>query len=346
MSEQDLHQNLYDDLSFDELEPRPELTPEIAKEFFPVHKEEPIDTMDEPVIIEAAYPGWQPGGDHYPAVPGGPEETTEGLIESVEAGAAAVHTHPRDENGIPQLQSDELLVEVLDPVFEECGEVLTLSHTWKPATGDNNHADYVTNTKKLLEMGDGNKYCQAALVLPIAHRGAAFNSRSSVIEGIRYMKENDIKPLFQLYDSHAVQEFKHKVFDEGELTEEDGPHIMNINAGKHHSHNISQDPWSYLQLLAAMGTVEDTIDDAIVNVYAGGRNWLPIMVLGMIAGATVFRVGIEDAYWLYPHRDDLIPSNAEAIELAVDIAESLGREVITDPDEARDYLGIEYTSPR
>jgi hypothetical protein len=32
--------------------------------------------------------------------------------------------------------------------------------------------------------------------------------------------------------------------------------------------------------------------------------------------------------------------------MAVDIAESLGREVVTDPDRARDILGMKYMSPR
>ena len=63
-----LHGNLYDDLSFDELEPSGTFTEEAAKQFFPVHEEECIDTMDSPVVIECAYPDWQPGGEHYPAV--------------------------------------------------------------------------------------------------------------------------------------------------------------------------------------------------------------------------------------------------------------------------------------
>ena len=344
MSENQLHQTLYDDLDFTEHQARDDMPWDVAKEFFPVHKEEQIDTMDEPVIIESACPGWQPGGDHYPAVPMNTDEVVDELIDSVEAGAAAIHVHPRDENGVGQLGDEEMFVETLDPVFEEVGPVVTLSHTWDPATEDNPHANYVDPTKELLDRGDGNKYCQGALVLPIGHRGAAYNSMSSVREGVRYMEDNDVKPLFQLYDSHAVGDFKHHVIDEGDTSWE--PFIMNINAGKHHSHAIHKDPWSYLQVISAMNTVRDTVPNSRVNIYAGGRNWLPIAVLGLISGATVFRVGIEDAYWMYPHRDDLIPKNSEAVALIKDMAEMLGREVITDFDRARDHLGMKYTSPR
>lgn len=344
MPDDSLHQNLYDDLPFDEMEPREggEITPELARKMFPVHEEPAIDTMDEPVIIESACPGWQPGGDHYPAIPTSPEEVSQELIDSVEAGAVAVHVHPRDESGNAQLSDEQLLADTLDPVFEECGEVVTLAHTWAPGDEESYHADYVTATKELLELGDGNKYCQGSLIIPPGQGGSAYHSLSSITEGVRYFEDNDVKPLFQLYDSHVVKDLKLKLFNKGEVSWD--PFVMNINAGKHHAHAIHKDPWSQLQLISAMNTVRDTIDDSVVGVYAGGRNWLSMTVLGLISGATHFRVGIEDAYWLYPHRDDLIPKNSDAVKLVADLAEMLGREVITDPDRARDHLGMKYTS--
>jgi uncharacterized protein (DUF849 family) len=86
--------------------------------------------------------------------------------------------------------------------------------------------------------------------------------------------------------------------------------------------------------------------DHIIGCYPGGRNWLAIYVMGLLSGANLFRIGIEDKYWKYPHKDDIISSNTEVIEMAVQIAEDLGREVITDGDEAREILGMKYTSPR
>lgn len=346
----EVHQNLYDDLEFPAFGPDGTFPPERAKRFFPVHREESIDTMSKPVIIESACPGWQPSGEHYPAVPSTPEETTEELIDSVNAGAAAIHVHPRDGEGLPQIfgeEAERLYTEVVDPVFEECGEVLTLQHTWSGGTPDNYHIDYVTGAKELLERGDGNKYCQGGLILPpMSATATGMHSLSSVIEGVRYFQENDITPIFQCYDSHVAHYFKKHLFDTGEFDPQQGPAIMNVNAGKHHSHAVQNNPWSFLQVIAAKHNVEATFDEAIVNVYPGGRNWLAVYTMGLLLGGVVFRIGIEDAYWKYPHRDELIQKNSEAVELAVEIAEALGREVLTDPDEARDYLGIEYTSPR
>ncbi|SIR27220.1 Uncharacterized conserved protein, DUF849 family [Haladaptatus litoreus] len=336
-----LHQNLYDDLAFNELESSSTFTPEMAKEFFLVHREDSIDTMDSPVIIECAYPGWQAGGDHYPAVPDTKEEQSLELIESVEAGAAAVHVHPRNEQRRPQWEDPELLAEILDPVEVECGEVVTTSQTW--TTGP--HADYVTATEKLLRLGEDNKFCQGSVVLPMGLFGAGtYHSPSSIKEGVRFFGENGIKPVFQLYDTHVLYDLKHRLFDKEDLNEES--HLLNLYLGAHHSQTTNNDPWSYLNVISSIYNTRETVDDSIVGVNPGGRNWLPTLILGLLAGANVVRVGIEDAYWKYPHRDEVIQKNSEVIELAVEFAEMLSRRVITDPDEAREFLGMEYTSPR
>jgi len=336
-----LHRNLYDDLSFDELDASGTFTEEAAKQFFPVHEEERIETMDSPLVIECAYPGWQPGGDHYPAVPESRGEQVQELVDSVEAGAAAVHVHPRDEEGRPQWNDNDLLVDVLDPVFEECGDVVTFSQGW--STGP--HADYVTGVHDLLDRGDGNKYCQGGVILPPGLFGAgSLHSMSTIKEAVRYYEDNGVKPLFQLYDTHVLRDIKHHLVEDDELENE--PYVMSLRMGAHHSTTTNNDPWSHFKVISEIYNVRQTIEDSVVGLYPGGRNWLPTLMMGLIAGANVVRVGIEDAYWMYPHKDELIEKNSEVVETAVDIAETLGREVITDPDRAREFLGMEYTSPR
>jgi 3-keto-5-aminohexanoate cleavage enzyme len=79
-------------------------------------------------------------------------------------------------------------------------------------------------------------------------------------------------------------------------------------------------------------------------VYPGGRNWLPMANLGILLGADVIRVGIEDCYWMYPHRNEIIKSNADVVRMFVALARSLGRRVVTDAEEARKILGMKLTS--
>jgi uncharacterized protein (DUF849 family) len=89
--------------------------------------------------------------------------------------------------------------------------------------------------------------------------------------------------------------------------------------------------------------VQSTEPESIVGVYPGGRNWLPILTLGLLLGAQLVRVGIEDCYWVYPHRNEIIRKNSDVVEMAVQIATLLGRRVVRDADEARSILGIVRT---
>ena len=62
-------------------------------------------------------------------------------------------------------------------------------------------------------------------------------------------------------------------------------------------------------------------------------------VLTIMLGASYIRVGMEDASWLYPHKDEFIQSTAQVTRKIVTIARELGREIAT-PAEARAILGI------
>jgi uncharacterized protein (DUF849 family) len=122
------------------------------------------------------------------------------------------------------------------------------------------------------------------------------------------------------------------------------PLQLDINLGKHDSTAIHQDPGSYLNAIANLDIVQKTFPGEFYGWRTGGRNWLPIMTLGIMMGVELVQVGLEDAYWRWPHRDELIESSAESVKWVVDIANVLGRRVVTDPSEARRLMGIKLTT--
>ena len=69
-----------------------------------------------------------------------------------------------------------------------------------------------------------------------------------------------------------------------------------------------------------------------------------MVTMGIMAGVDIVRVGIEDCYWLYPHKDEIIKKNSDVVKMTVDIATILGRRIVTNADEARQILGIKLTS--
>jgi len=133
-----------------------------------------------------------------------------------------------------------------------------------------------------------------------------------------------------------------QLFDKGALSTK--PWNLIINLGKHDSTAIHQDPGSYLNAIANLDIVQKTFPGAVYGWRTGGRNWFPIAVLGIMMGVEVVQAGIEDAYWRWPHRDELIPKASESVKWIVEIANLLGRRVVTDPNEARKICGIKLTS--
>ena len=57
-------------------------------------------------------------------------------------------------------------------------------------------------------------------------------------------------------------------------------------------------------------------------------------------GAQVIRVGLEDQFYLWPHRDDIPQKASDNVELLVRIIKDLGREVAS-VKEAREITGVE-----
>jgi uncharacterized protein (DUF849 family) len=308
------------------------VSPEQAQAMFPVDQEPRITTMDKPLLIMSSCPGWQIGGKRYPAVPFTIEDQAQEIADSFNAGAVGHHVHPRDpKTGLAQI-SAALLKQVLDASFDKVGDFVTMSHTWYPREGG---IDYIVDTEELLEWGEGNKYCQGAVVLPFSN-----NVRANVDKGLRWLEAHDVKPLFEFYDTSAQLHFK-QLMDEGAAKP---PYAIHVNLGKHDSTAIHQDPGSYLNAIANLDIVKRTFPGAHIGWRTGGRNWLPIMVLGVIMGVDVVQVGIEDAFWRWPHRDEIIKKNSDSVKWAVDIANILGRRVVTDPNEARRIMDMKLTS--
>jgi len=76
--------------------------------------------------------------------------------------------------------------------------------------------------------------------------------------------------------------------------------------------------------------------DAVWSVLGVGKSQLPMIAMAMVIGGNV-RIGFEDN--IYLRRGVLASSNAQMVGMAVDLAERLGRQVVT-PGEARQILGL------
>src|SRR4051812_33408654 len=209
------------------------LTAETVTDKFPVEIEQSIPTMDRPLIIESACPGFQKAGPRFPAIPISLEAQVEAQVESIKAGAIIAHVHPRDPKSGDALMDHRKLAEVLDGIFEGAGDFITNTHSWTPIP--NAPGEGISGTAELLELGGGNKYVQGSLLVPIAHSSTGTGKPSLVtekatIEAVKFMNENGVKPVYQLFDTYSPLDFKRRLFDKGHDVSE--PKVLNIQVGK------------------------------------------------------------------------------------------------------------------
>jgi 3-keto-5-aminohexanoate cleavage enzyme len=82
----------------------------------------------------------------------------------------------------------------------------------------------------------------------------------------------------------------------------------------------------------------DPAEQPFIIVCTAGRAASYLTTLAMIMGLHV-RVGTEDTMWKYPHRNDVLTSNREAVEHTFALARLLGRRPAT-ADEYRAFMGL------
>lgn len=323
----------------------------------PIELEERIETLSKPLILECACPGWQSrlwgppraypvkkpagyqeGGVRYPAVPCTIEDQAKENIEAVRAGAAAVHIHPRDPKDCMATDNVELLGKVYDKIFETV-DAISIQHTWKITS--NGTADYISDAEKILEAGRGNRYCQGAVVLWPPANSYPPGYIKSVQEGIRFMEANDIKPVHKLRSSYNVRQMKRVLVETEVITQR--PLVLVHDMGHPFGWPLDLDPWMPLDLITSIMQTKQRMPDSIIGVFSGGRNWMPITMTAILAGVDFVRVGVEDVYWMYPHKDEVIQRNIDTVKKIVDFCDLIGRK-IANAIEARQILGMKRTS--
>jgi uncharacterized protein (DUF849 family) len=322
----------------------------------PIELEERIDTLNKPLIIECACPGWQPkywgppraypgrkppgykeGGIRYPAVPCTIEEQAREIIEAVKAGAATVHIHPRNPKDCLASHEAQLLKQVYDKIFEEV-DPISIQHTWQRT--EDREVDYAGSyAQDLLRIGNGsNRYCQGGVVLWPPADDYPYHYTKYVQEGVRFMQKNGIKPIHMIRNTYSARKLKRVLIDTKALAEK--PYVFVHDMGHPFGWPMDMDPWMPIDLIISIVQTRQRLgEDNVFGVFSGGRNWLPITMTAILAGVDFVRVGIEDCYWMYPHKDEVIQNNIEAVRKIVDFCKLIGKEIAT-ITQARKILGI------
>ena len=270
----------------------------------------------EKLIITAAICGAEVTKEQNPAVPYTVEEIVREAKSAVDAGAAIVHLHVREDDGTPT-QSKARFKECIDAIYKVCPEVILI-----PSTGGAvgmTAEERLQPTELFPEM--------ATLDCGTCNFGDdVFENTMPMMRDFgKRMLENNIKPEYECFEMGHLDTV--------------------LNMAK--KGQVPGAPMQFNFVLGVPGCTPATVSNLcwLVNAIPAGSTWTATgigrhaftLAAPAIAMGGNVRVGFEDN--LYLERGVLAKSNGELVAKVVRIAKELGRPIATSA-EAREILGL------
>lgn len=291
--------------------------------------------MQDKIIIAAALTG-SAATPHKvnPAVPVTPQQIADEALAARAAGAAIVHIHVRDiHTGLPSM-SLTLYEEVVRRIRAAGSDVIINLTTgpgarYRPdetdprmASADSTMTDSARRVEHILQLKPD--ICSLDIATMNFPQYAFVNLPKQIEEMAHLIQDAGVKPELEVFDLGGAW-LGRSLVERGVIR---GRPLFQLCMGV---------PW------AAPGTPENMIamrntlpPEALWAAFGIASNEFPMVAQAAILGGHV-RVGLEDN--LYIAKGQLATGNAQLVERAVTIVESLGSQVAT-PAEARQILEL------
>ena len=272
----------------------------------------------EKLIITAAICGAEVTKEQNPAVPYTVEEIVKEAKSAVDAGAAIVHLHVREDDGTPT-QSRDRFQECETAIYKACPNVILIPSTGGAVGMTPEERLQSTDTTPVPEM--------ATLDCGTCNFGdEIFDNTMPTMRAFgKRMMERGIKPEYECFEMGHLDTI-----------------LTMARKGQ-----VPGAPMQFNFVLGVPGCTPATVDNLcwlVKNIPAGstwtstgiGRHAFTLAAPTIVMGGNV-RVGFEDN--LYLERGVLAKSNGELVDKVVRMAKLLGRQVATS-DEAREILSL------
>ncbi len=332
-----------------------DLSIEEAKKVFTAHKERGDDSMAKKLIINVAASGSFIDRRHNPHIPIQTGEVAAEVRDAWNAGAAMWHVHPRNpatgQSGrMPLEQRIQIHQDWCDSVFSVAPDIITnpggvYVNSWVQLKGPIIDEQSVLAEYRMSPLIDplanaspNNRYVEVILSNCSCHATGGTNSlqftnKAAIISDVKYLQARGIRVELCPYNQVDFADVKEWVLQPGIAQP---PVILDTLLGLHNT----LCPTTFIEACEALISYKRMLPPGVLwHVLVGGRHWLPLTVASIMLGADIVRVGMEDAVYMYPHRDNIIGGNAQVVEAVAGIARLLGREVAT-PAEARTVLRL------
>ena len=287
-----------------------------------------MSNLQNKVIITAALTGAvTPAGYHIPETP---EQIAEDAYQCWKAGAAIVHLHMRDEQGLGTMDAERLEKTIeLIRAHKDCDVVINCT-----SSGDNrvSGGDAAGNAIRMKHMRtvDGIEMG--------SYDAGSFNWMPG---GVFMNTPQFLQELGDVYMERGIKP-ELEIFDTGMLG------VSNYFVKKGHLPT----PCHYQFCLGVLGGMPATVENLLYltkhipegstwSAFGVGAGHLPIMYAALALGGNI-RVGLEDnvVYGKDEEGNKILATNLMLVERAVKAVETFGKKPATSA-QAREILGIQ-----
>lgn len=298
-------------------------------------------SMNREVFITCAVTGSGGTQDRSPHVPRSPAQIAESAIAAARAGAAVVHCHVRDpETGAPARDPAlyrELTERIRDSATDvvlnltagmggdmifDGTEAMNRMSQRSDMAGATERVQHVVDCRPeicTLDCGTMN-FAEADYVM--------VNTPGMLRDMARRMVASGVRIEIEAFDTGHLW-FAKQLAAEGIIPD---PVLVQLCMGV---------PWGAPDdLNTFMAMVNNVPAHWHWSAFSLGRSQMPYVAAAVLAGGNV-RVGLEDNLWL---DKGVLATNAQLVERAVTIIETLGARVIG-PDEVRARLNLSKRAP-
>jgi 3-keto-5-aminohexanoate cleavage enzyme len=289
-----------------------------------------MSRFEDPAILSCSISGAVANREQCPAIPYTPEEYAAEARRAVDEGAAQIHIHARNPEGVPSYEIEDFRA-ITEAILGEVDDVIINYSTGAIGIPIEKRIEYLRELRPdvaALNMSSMNYAKYSKRRKEFVFKAVFENSFDTIIEFLTAMREIGIKP-------------EHECFDAGHIANLDPLLDMELLA----------EPLQISLVMGVTGGIRPNarnivfMSDQIPGGAEGQNQWQVIGVsreqwkligAGLVMGGNV-RAGLEDNFYL--PNGEMAKSNGELIAKARQIAEDVGRRAAT-VAEAREMLGV------
>lgn len=282
--------------------------------------------IPEKLAISVAITGAFFKHDQNPHQPLTTEEITNSALSVLNAGASTVHIHVRDDAGYNCLSLDRFEA-VINPLKKAYPDLAVDGCLVPALEGEWEEMQRVLDAK-LLDA--------APINATATYIGDSLFAKPAplLMEKTRLIIESGAIPEIAVYTDGDISNADRFLIRSGLIQTPAVWLILPALPGCSPMDNPRQMIEGLTRMVSA---IRDIDPEGMIMVCAAGRASMYVANLAALMGLHI-RVGMEDTYWLWPHRDDRIESNLQAFQLASHISMVTGRSIAT-PKEYRAMIG-------